>query len=88
VSLAQRVLQKVAGVAGQQRVEQRVARMSSDDLVDWLDPAIAGVGRAFAEWRSGGTASGFDHLGEARMGTASVLLVFEELERRRVNGQL
>lgn len=86
--LAQRVIEKIAGAAGQQRIEQRIARMSSEDLVQWMDAGIAGIGQSFADWRNGGRNQAIDGLGEARMGAASMLLVLEELELRRTAGTL
>lgn len=88
LDVARSVLQRIAGVAGQQRIEQRIARMPSDDLVNWMDIAIGGTGQAFSDWRNGGRNEAVDSLGEARMGAASVLLALEELERRRAAGIL
>lgn len=82
------VIRRIAGEAGQKRIEHRIARMSSDDLVQWMDAGIAGVGAAFADWRNGGRNPAVDSLGEARVGAASVLLALEELDRRRAAGTL
>lgn len=88
MGLAQRVIERIAGAAGQQRIEQRIMRMPSEELVDWMDAGMAGIGRSFSDWRNGGRNEAIDSLGEARMGAASMLLVLEELERRRELGTL
>lgn len=88
MSLARAILDRIVGATGVQRAEQRIARMSSNDLVDWLDTGISGVGASFSDWRKGGRNEAVDSLGEARVGAATVLLALEELDRRRSLGTL
>lgn len=72
----------------QARASRRAASLPSEDLVLWAESAIVGVGRAFGDWQRGGVNEAIDSLGEARMGTAALLTVLEELDSRRAAGRL
>ncbi len=88
MSLAKAVLQRIAGSLGEQRADQRIAAMSTNDLVQWIEGGIAGVGRAYSDWLKGGRNEAVDSLNETVMGAATLLLAVEELVSRRDSGRL
>jgi hypothetical protein len=79
------LVRRVAGQAAEKRLEQRVASMGTHELTDWAENAIGGVGRAFGDWTRSGEPNGLD---EARLGTAALLTVLEELNARRTSRRL
>lgn len=79
------IILSLAGMDPVRRIEQRAERLPTNALVDWLEPAIVGVGKAINDWTREGRP---DSLDEARVGTASLLVVLEELARRRDAGRL
>lgn len=82
---AMELVRRVAGLAAEKRLEQRVASMGTHELVDWAESAIGGVGRAFGDWTRSGEPNGLD---EARVGAAALLTVLEELHQRREGRRL
>jgi hypothetical protein len=79
------VIRALAGETAEQRLIRRAGSLSSEELVLWTENSIAGIGKAFGDWQREGL---LDGLQEARVGAASVVVVLEELERRRVLGLL
>ena len=79
------VIQRLAGKAARERLEQRAARLASEDLMSWADQATLAVGRAFGDFYREGRS---DSLDEARLGAASLVVVLEEIEARRSSGRL
>lgn len=79
------VIRNLAGDTAARRLERRTKALPSNDLVDWADAAIAGIGRAFGDWQREGL---LDGLQEARVGASSLVVVLEELEERRLSGSL
>jgi hypothetical protein len=67
------------------RLERRAQSLSSHELVSWTETNLTGIGRAFGDWQREGRP---ESLEEARLGTASAVIVLEELERRRQRGYL
>lgn len=85
-SLRQRaldVVRQVGGDTAQVRLEKRVANMDGFALLDWAESTVPGIGRALADWSQHGET---DSLNEARMGTAALLTVLEELHSRTAEG--
>ena len=82
--LAAGVLRRLGGENVELRIERRVARMDTHQLVSWAETTVPGIGRALDDWALEGKATSLD---EARMGTASLLIVLEELEHRREAGR-
>jgi hypothetical protein len=84
------VLERARGIiqlfgSSSARLERRVAKMRTGDLVLWTESSTAGIGKAFGDWQQTGER---DSLDEARMGTAALLIALDELERRRAAGAL
>lgn len=73
------VVRRIAGQLAEQRLEQRVTKMSTDRLVDWADATVPAIGRALGDWTRSGQSESLD---EARMGAAALLQVLEELHAR------
>lgn len=64
------------------RLETRVAKLSTPDLVAWAEQALYGIGRSLSSWqRSPEQEEMFE---EARMGAEALHVVMEELKARRV----
>lgn len=81
------VVRRIAGAPAADRLEDRVARMASVDLLLWCESTIAGIGKAFGDWQTSANPA-IDSLAEAQMGTAALQTVLEELNRRRAAGVL
>jgi hypothetical protein len=65
------------------KLEQRVSRLPTSDLLNWSDQAIYSLGRDLSDWRKGGP----DHLLlEAEMALESLTVTVRELKGRRTNG--
>lgn len=64
------------------RMYQRISRLPTDELIRWTESAIVGVGRAFSDWQMSANPA-VDSLNEARMGTAALQAVLDELDSRR-----
>lgn len=79
------VVRKLAGGLAEQRLTTRVTKMSTDRLIDWAESTVPAIGKALGDWTQQGAQEGLE---EARLGAASLLVVLEELERRRVVGRL
>lgn len=77
------VVRRLGGQVAVQRLETRVRRMPVEQLVQWSESTIPGIGKALGDWTQRGEPTGLE---EARMGTAALLTVLEELERRRAAG--
>lgn len=61
------------------RIEQRVAKLPTTDLMNWSDQAIFMLGRDLNDWRRGGPA---DHLAEAEIAAESLLAMVREVRSR------
>lgn len=79
------VVKRLGGDVVASRLERRVRALPSADLVLWCESAVVGLGRAFGDWQKTGDPKG---LWEAQVGSASVSVVLDELERRRESGLL
>lgn len=77
------VVSRLGGAVAVHRLENRIKKMPVDQLVQWSESTIPGVGKALGDWTQKGEVTG---LSEARMGAAALLIVLEELERRRATG--
>lgn len=65
------------------KLEQRVSRLPTSDLLNWSDQAIYSLGRDLSDWRKGGP----DHLlVEAELAVESLMVTVQELKTRRTNG--
>lgn len=76
-------LQVITGDLGADaRMYQRIQRLPTEELIRWAESAIVGVGRAFSDWQMSANPA-IDSLNEARMGTAALQAVLNELDSRR-----
>lgn len=82
---AKTIIGRLAGIDPVTKIERRAARLGTNALVDWLEPTVVGVGKAINDWSREGRP---DSLDEARVGTASLLIVLEELAHRRDTDRL
>lgn len=65
------------------KLEQRVSRLPTSDLLNWSDQAVYSLGRDLSDWRKGGP----DHLlVEAELAVESLMVTVQELKTRRTNG--
>lgn len=64
------------------RIESRVAKLSTPDLIAWAEQALYGIGRSLSSWqRSPEQEEMFE---EARLGAEALHVVLEEIKSRRV----
>ncbi len=77
------VVRKLGGATAQSRLEQRAASLDGFALLDWAEATVPGVGRALNDWGRTGAVTSLD---EARMGTAALLVVLDELYGRTAEG--
>jgi hypothetical protein len=61
------------------KIEQRVAKLPTTDLMNWSDQAIYMLGRDLNDWRRGGPQ---DHLAEAEIAAESLLAMVREVRSR------
>jgi hypothetical protein len=64
---------------GLERAQARIRRMSSNDLLDWLDVALSGMMRHLENYRRSGD---FAHLAELGLAEMTVNMVMSELTDR------
>lgn len=62
------------------KLEQRVSKLSTPDLVSWSEQALYGIGRSLSIWQRSPESKEF--LEEARMGAEALHVVLEEIKAR------
>ena len=77
--VAAAVIRRLGGESAELTLERRVSRLDTFALVGWAETTVAGIGRAMDDWTRDGKPESLD---EARMGTAALLMVLEELHVR------
>jgi hypothetical protein len=61
------------------KIERRVERLSTTELVSWADMAVSSLGRDLSDWRRGGPN---EHLAEAEVAAESLLAMVREVRSR------
>jgi len=61
------------------RIEKRVAKLSTQELLTWSDQVLYSIGRNLSSWQK--TDEAF-HLEEARVGAESIHAILETLKER------
>lgn len=77
------VVRRLAGGTAEERLVKRARSLPAGELVMWVDATVPNIGRAFGDFVQQGHEEG---LKESLMGAAALLVVLEELERRRSVG--
>jgi hypothetical protein len=61
------------------KIEKRVERIGTQDLLLWADQALTSLGRDLTDWRKGGP---HDLLAEAEIAAESLLILIREVRGR------
>jgi len=61
------------------KLQLRIAKIDTPELVNWADQALFGIGRNISDWNKN---SEFVYLGEAKQGAEALLAVIDELIER------
>lgn len=67
------------------RARKRISKMSSGDLLDWLDIALAGMMRHLDDYRRSGD---FAHLAEVGLAESTINMVVSELLDRNLEDEI
>jgi hypothetical protein len=65
------------------KLQRRVERLPTSDLLNWAEQAVNSLGRDLSDWRKGGPN---DLLVEAELALEALTVTVQELKVRRSNG--
>lgn len=76
-----KILQKKRDGHPQSRIEKRVAKISTPDLIQWMEHSMYTIGKCITEWQKSPNSDAL--LDEVEMGAEAFLAIAKELKRRK-----
>jgi hypothetical protein len=74
-------LKKKAGHQPQTRIEKRVSKISTPDLIQWMEHSMYTIGKSITEWQRNNNSQMLD---EIVLGAEAFYAIAKELKRRDV----
>mgnify|MGYP003350135424 CR=1 FL=1 len=71
---------KQDGHQPQTRIEKRVAKISTPDLIQWMEHSMYTIGKLITEWQKSPNSDAL--LDEVELGAEALLAIAKELKRR------